>query len=127
MDPMHVNFQPTTTYLAGNYLPDTGKVFASRGIALMYGWDADNAANTRIRGSVGSPDYRYDSNASMQANGANRKWEMVVPNGRYEVRLVAGDATATDSVYKMNLEGQLALSGTRLVKPAGSAARRSSM
>jgi hypothetical protein len=51
----------------------------------------------------------------MQKNGANRSWELAVPNGTYEVRLVAGDPTATDSKYKMNLEGQLALAGN----PAG--------
>src|SRR4029079_5540836 len=75
-------------------------------------WDANNANKMRIRNSSGSADFRYDSLALMQAGGANRKWEIAVPNGRYQVRLVAGDPNFTDSKYKMNLEGQLALSGT---------------
>jgi hypothetical protein len=47
----------------------------------------------------------------MQKNGANRKWEVAVPNGLYIVRLVAGDPKDTDSTHRMNLEGKLALSG----------------
>ena len=35
-----------------------------------------------------------------------------MPNGLYVVTLAAADADATDSVYKFNLEGSLALSGT---------------
>jgi hypothetical protein len=48
----------------------------------------------------------------MQKNGADRKWELAMPNGLYQVTLAAGDPDAIDSIYKMNLEGTLALAGT---------------
>jgi uncharacterized delta-60 repeat protein len=111
-DVVHVNFQAVSSQGATRYVRDTGKKFDDRGNGLSYGWDKNNANKMRIRNSAGSPDFRYDSLALMQAGGANRKWEIAVPNGRYEVRLVAGDPNFTDSKYKMNLEGQLALSGT---------------
>jgi uncharacterized delta-60 repeat protein len=91
---------------------DIGQAFGARGRGYFFGWDADNTANARRRNNAGSPDARYDTFNHMQKNGANRKWEIALPNGLYTVRLVAGDPSATDSAYKMSLEGQLVLSGT---------------
>jgi uncharacterized delta-60 repeat protein len=90
---------------------DTGAKFGDRGNGLQYGWDVDNSANARNRGNKRSPDPRFDTFNHMQRAGANRKWEIAVPNGLYQVTIVAGDPNATDSVYRINLEGQLALSG----------------
>jgi hypothetical protein len=42
----------------------------------------------------------------------NARWEMAVPNGTYRVRVVSGDASYTDSVYRINVEGALAINGT---------------
>src|SRR5205085_2890824 len=84
---------------------------------LSFGWDADNTANARQRHNSGSPNALFDSFNHMQKNGVNRKWEIAVPNGLYQVTLAAGDPDAIDSIYKMNLEGTLALSGT----PSGNA------
>jgi uncharacterized delta-60 repeat protein len=109
-DSVHINFQPPGSTPSG-FLADTGLIFGARAGGLSYGWDADNTANARARNSTGSPDLRYDTLIKMQ-DGVDRSWEMAVPNGMYTVRIVAGDPSNTDSVYKLNLEGQLALSGT---------------
>ena len=114
-DTLRVNFQPQGVVPTGGYKADTGLAFGDRGSGLKFGWDADNTANARVHNNAGSPDFRYDTYNHLQKNGADRKWELAVPNGIYDVRLVAGDPTATDSLYRMNLENQLALSGT----PAG--------
>jgi hypothetical protein len=47
----------------------------------------------------------------MQKDGANRRWEIAVPNGIYEVRIVAGDPSNIDAVYRMDLEGKRSLVG----------------
>lgn len=110
---VRINFQASSNVLAGNgYLADLGLAFGDQGGGLRYGWDADNTANMRIRNNVGSPDFRYDSLALLQKNGANRSWEISVPAGLYEVHLVAGDPNFTDSAYSFNLEGTQVLSGT---------------
>jgi uncharacterized delta-60 repeat protein len=106
-DSVHVNFQLPSNTPVGNYVADTGLVFGDRGNGLSYGWENDNTGSMRIRGSTGSPDFRYDSLALLQS-----AWEIAVPNGRYEVRLVAGDPNFTDSQYKLNVEGQRVLTGT---------------
>jgi uncharacterized delta-60 repeat protein len=108
---IRINFQGLGVAQPTGHHSDIGHVFGAKG-ALTYGWDADNRANARIQANATSPDFRYDSYNHMQKSGADRKWEIALPNGFYTVRLVAGDASHTNSVYRMNLEGQPALSGT---------------
>ncbi|MBV9790050.1 MAG: hypothetical protein JOZ51_17820 [Chloroflexi bacterium] len=104
-----VNFQPSGTPLVTGYLPDYGKVYAPRGNGYTYGWNADNSANTRDRNTT--TDQRYDTLVRMQ-NGGNFSWEIAVPEGQYDVRIVAGDPDFIDSVYKINVEYALAVNGT---------------
>jgi uncharacterized delta-60 repeat protein len=110
-DAVSINFQSAGVVPAGSK-GDLGLVFGPRGDGLSFGWDADNTGNARQRHNSGSPNALFDSFNHMQKNGANRKWELAVPNGLYQVTLAAGDPDAVDSIYKMNLEGTLALSGT---------------
>src|SRR5687767_5774400 len=56
-----VNFQPASAAVPGGYVADTGAVFADRGNGFSYGWDANNAAQTRDRNNGASPDQRYDT------------------------------------------------------------------
>lgn len=108
-----VNFQPAGAPIPAGYLADTGAVYGDRGNGASYGWNADNSAQTRDRNATNSPDQRYDTLNHLQKTGnPNAVWEIAVPNGTYSVRLVAGDATAYDSVLRLNAEGALALSGT---------------
>jgi uncharacterized delta-60 repeat protein len=118
-DQVHINFQTSNRFPPPGYAADLGSVYGDRGAGLTFGWDADNTANARSRRNNGSPDPRYDTFNHMQLNGANRKWEIAVPNGTYQVRIVAGDPTDTTAVYKMNLEGTLALFAGMAGTPAG--------
>jgi N-acetylneuraminic acid mutarotase len=106
-----INFQPSGATTPAGYLADTGSVYADRGNGFTYGWNADNSANTRDKNSSLSPDQRYDTFDHMQKNGAF-SWEIAVPNGDYTVHIVTGDAGFTDSVFKINAEGVLTVSGT---------------
>ena len=78
-DSLNVNFQGPTLGTVGNYKPDRGEAFRDH-LGVSYGWDTDNSGNARNRGNRRSPDFRYDSLNHMQRNGANRKWEIAVPN-----------------------------------------------
>ena len=111
-----VNFQPASSPAPAGYLVDAGAVFGDRGNGSSYGWDIDNARFARDRNSPVSPDQRYDTLNQMKRLGGGTTWDIAVPNGTYEVRLVAGDAAAYDSIYAINVEGVLALSG----KPSSS-------
>lgn len=110
-DDARIDFEAKGGTLKPGDRADIGAKFADRGNGLNYGWDVDNTANARNRANKRSPDPRYDSFNHMQKGGVNRKWEIAVPNGLYQVTIVAGDPNATDSIYRINVEGQLALSG----------------
>ena len=106
-----VNFQPAGSAVPAGYSADTGLVFGDRGNGLSFGWNANNASYARDRNAASSPDQRYDTLNQMQRSGGGTVWELAVPNGTYTVHVVAGDPSAYDSTYAINVEGVLAVSG----------------
>jgi len=110
---VNVNFQPAASPVPTGYLADGGAVFGARGNGQSYGWNANNAATARDRNAASSPDQRYDTLQHMQKpENPNGRWELQVPNGSYRVRVVAGDPSHFDSVFRISAEGVLAVSGT---------------
>lgn len=110
---IRVNFQPAAAPVFAGYLVDAGLTFAPRGNGYTYGWNLDISALTRDRNSSTSPDQRYDTLVHLQKpENPDAVWELVVPNGTYDVRVVAGDAGYADSVYRLTVEGVLVASGT---------------
>jgi chitodextrinase len=109
----HINFEPAGVPVPAGYLADTGAVYGDRGGGLVYGWNADNSGNTRVRNDPSSPDARYDTLAHMQdPSNPAAVWEIAVPNGTYTVHLVAGDPDYSDSIYRINVNGALIIDGT---------------
>jgi uncharacterized delta-60 repeat protein len=111
-DSLMVNFQTAAATTPAGAVADVGLAFGNRGGGLSYGWDADNTVNARLRTNPRVADKRYNTFNHLQKNGANRIWEIGVPNGLYEVTVAAGDPDSFASVYKLNLEKTLAVSGT---------------
>ncbi len=107
---IEINFQPGAAPSYPGYLVDAGSKFANRGNGYGYGWSSDNTKNTRDRNASNSPDQHFDTFAFMQRN-ATRSWEIALPNGHYNVTIVVGDATATNSIYKIAAEGVLLVEG----------------
>jgi hypothetical protein len=63
------------------------------------------------RNSKRSPDQRYDTFAWLDRSNGGRVWELAVPDGRYEVFVVAGDPNRYDSTFRLEVEGILAVDG----------------
>ncbi|MBA3845556.1 MAG: DUF1593 domain-containing protein, partial [Planctomycetes bacterium] len=102
-----INFQPAGAATPTGSVADTGASFAARGNGLDYGW---NTTNDQARERNAHGDQRYDTlNHLQKASGMT--WEIAVPNGTYEVRLVCGDAGFTDQVNHILIEGMLASDG----------------
>jgi hypothetical protein len=107
-----VNFQPAAAPVPSGYLWDDGAAFAARGNGFSHGWNIDNRGNVRDRNSSRSPDQRYDTLIHMQRpSSLNAVWEIALPNGTYRVRVVTGDPSYYDSVYRINVEGVLSVNG----------------
>lgn len=108
-----INFQPATAEVPAGYTPDSGQVYGAREGGLVYGWTADNSATTRERNSPRAYDQRYDTLIHMQDTASpDAVWELALPNGTYEVYLVAGDPDYFDSTFRIAVEGVLAVNGS---------------
>jgi len=114
-----INFQPAGAPIPAGYTADTGAAYST---TTGQGWvredslDAahvglDLSAYARDRNLVS--DQRLDTFNHMQYPGATPgAWELAVPNGGYAVTVAVGDAgTAIDSTHRINIEGQVAISG----------------
>lgn len=105
-----INFQPANAPLPVGYQLDSGAPFANRGNGFTYGWNSDSSSVTRDRDSANAPDQRYDTLIQLQKPvNPDAIWEMSVPNGVYELLLVAGDPDFSDSVYHFLVEGATVL------------------
>ncbi|MGC8829176.1 MAG: fibronectin type III domain-containing protein [Verrucomicrobiia bacterium] len=114
---VNVNFATATAPVPPGYLPDSGLVIADRGNGYYYGWNRDISADTRLRNNANSPDLRYDTlthlmKVNVSDPSQSAYWEIELPPGFYLVHIVAGDPTATDSVFQFNVEGYLTKSYT---------------
>ena len=108
-----INFQPAGAPIPAGFLADTGAVFANRGNGYSFGWNANNSTTARDRNAANSPDQRYDTLQHMQKpENPSAVWELAVPNGQYRVRVVSGDPSNIDSVFRTNVEGVLTINGT---------------
>src|SRR5687768_12443149 len=105
-----IDFQPPNVPTQSGYQKDTGAAFADRGNGLTYGWNATNN-NGVDRNSKKSGNQAFDTFIHMQQNGSFT-WELAVPNGSYDVRIVAGDAVFNSGdFYHILAEGQTAING----------------
>ena len=110
--PVRVNFQtPTFTPTPAGYFPDIGLIYGDRGNGFNYGWDQDLQGQARDRGTAGSPlDDRYrtlNQLGNTATLSSTRFWQIELPNGTYNVHLVAGDGSAVDSVYNLAVENTI--------------------
>src|SRR5262249_9214117 len=103
LDGARINFQPASAPVPPGYLPDTGQVYAEQTNGFTYGWSSSRSSSAVDRNATNSPDQRYDTYISTGTSTSTR-WELAVPNGIYNVWLVAGDPTSTSGTYRYSVE-----------------------
>jgi fibronectin type 3 domain-containing protein len=101
----HVHYTPSTgTDSVSGYLNDSGFAFGKQGQGMVYGWNQRTTGTVFDRDSSKSPDELHDGVALMQvASNPNAWWGIAVPNGIYQVQLLAGDPKQFNTVYKINV------------------------
>ena len=101
-----INFQPASTPIPTGYLVDSGLTYGDRGNGYSYGWTSNISSGARDRNNaLNAPDQRFDTLLHMW--GAS--WEIALPSGQYDVRLVMGDPSYTDCDCTVTLEGVTAI------------------
>ncbi len=114
-----VQFLPNGSALEPGYLADNGNPFGLREGGLSYGWNQDMTKHTRDRISTNNtaaqrklasqrkaPSRLHETFTFVDHKDIKTKavWEIDVPNGRFNVRVIAGDLLAKDSVYAISVE-----------------------
>lgn len=99
-----VNFQPSQSPTVAGWAVDSGAAYGDRGNGLTYGWIGGANSATRDRNLL--TDQLRDTLIHLQ-KGADRSWEIAVPNGTYAVHVVMGDAGYTNQVNSIAIEGTL--------------------
>ncbi|HWN94831.1 MAG TPA: PQQ-dependent sugar dehydrogenase [Methylomirabilota bacterium] len=108
---LKINFQPGSEPVPPGYLADAGVIYGNRSNGWSYGWNKKNIHYMKVRHSSRSLDDRYDTVAYTYESKGGSVWEVGVPNGRYRVVLVAGDASKSSATYKFNVEKVLVVNG----------------
>ena len=103
-----VNFQTTTSETPSGYIADIGRAYALRRSGHVFGWTGGHEPLAADQDSSRSPDQRYDTfNLLRQGH----RWAMRVPDGRYRVRVVAGDPDASGERFRIDVEGSRIIDG----------------
>ena len=100
-----INFETTATVTPAGYQKDDGSAYT---VGRGYGWNKNNTADARQRTTPA--DLRYATLVHLQKT-TNSIWEIAVPNGFYDVHIVAGDADFTDSFNHLTAEGVTIIPG----------------
>jgi hypothetical protein len=107
---MRINFTAPGATSPSGWWSDTGLLFGNRGNGQSYGWNRSLTANGKYRNAANSPNELQDSFLLMQtAQTPNPFWEMALANGRYRVHVGMGDPLLTTGLYKLTVEGVLAI------------------
>lgn len=101
-----INFQAETTSTPFGWASSSGELFGDRVWELRYGW-LSAPGTSRTRGDSRSPDVRYDS----LTHTRDAVWEIELPDGDYDVRVVAGDPSHTDSHHSFFVEDTHIING----------------
>ncbi len=124
-----INFQPDDFAVPEGYIKDSGKPY-SEAHGFGFGWVREDSLdkeiatpldirkNARDRKQAGIDPHlntllhmQYPQNSS-SSKGVKvaAAWQCTIPNGTYNVTVSVGDATASDSVHQINIQGQPVIS-----------------
>ena len=99
-----VSFQSEALEGFEGYLIDNGGPIGVKNDQLVYGWRGE-IVGLEFNAAADSPSTTYIH--AVGERGAAAEWEMLLPNGTYQVRVVSGGARDGRDSASMLIEGQL--------------------
>ena len=108
----HVDFTNSAGSLQSGYVADTGQAYGVQGGSGTYGWvnSSTQAATANSAGTYNrttpttAPFDQIDARTGIMLP-TNRNWEIALPNGVYDVHVVAADSTNPAMVNNLTVEG----------------------
>lgn len=101
-----VNFQPADAPRAPGMMTDYGSAFGYRRGGYEYGWTPDRTGNAVDRNVT-----PVQKNDTYMVALLGDKWEITVPDGEYQVYVVAGEPKSVNERMGVLVEGEITVSG----------------
>ncbi|MBC7782265.1 MAG: hypothetical protein H7144_00380 [Burkholderiales bacterium] len=105
---LRVNFQPPEAPRVRGYRSDFGAAYGRRSNGFTYGWNTSRAGNAVYRDDPRYNSVRAQTNITMPKGTT---WNVRVPNGWYEVRVLMGDPSIINATYRLDAEGKPLVKG----------------
>ena len=112
--PINISFQPANFPMQSGYKGDFGQVFGARGNGYSYGWNIDHTSRTFAYSPLPGYEYIWGAQWSLirMIPGSSTSWEIALPNGTYNVSILAAGYQCQGQLQQIAAEGVLVVNGT---------------
>lgn len=112
--PVNISFQPANFPLQTGYKGDFGQTFGDRGNGYSYGWNVDHTGRTFAYSALPGYETVYGAAWSLikMLPGSSTSWEIALPNGTYDVTILAAGYQCQGQLQQIAVEGVLVVNGT---------------
>jgi len=114
--PIHISisFQPASFPLQTGYQGDFGQPFGPRANGYSYGWNTDHASRTFAYSPLPGYESIWGAQWSLirMLPGPSTTWDIALPNGAYDVSILAAGYQCQGQLQQISAEGVLVVNGT---------------
>lgn len=112
--PINISFQPASFPLQSGFKGDFGQVFGARGNGYSYGWNVDHTGRTFAYSPLPGYESIWGAQWSLikMIPGSSTSWEIALPNGSYDVSILAAGYQCQGQLQQIAAEGVLVVNGT---------------
>lgn len=112
--PVNISFQPANFPLQTGYKGDFGQTFGDRGNGYSYGWNTDHTGRTFAYSPLPGYEMVWGAQWSLikMLPGSSTSWEIALPNGTYDVSILAAGYQCQGQLQQIAVEGVLVVNGT---------------
>jgi pectate lyase len=112
--PVSISFQPATFPLQSGFIGDFGSTFGARGNGYSYGWSTSHTARTFAYSPLPGWESVWGAQWSVirMITGSSTKWEIALPNGSYDISILAAGYQCQGTLQNIAAEGTLVVNAT---------------